>query len=77
MTSILNTITASEYGAQVAHTLDSDVAVIEFANGRFIIADVSDMAEFDEIMPLCNPVKFADDIARSDRIERMAAKYAA
>ena len=77
MTTILDTINATEAGASIALGLGDDVAVVEFANGRFIIADVSDLAGYDEIMPLSSPVKFRDDIPRADRIARMVAKYRA
>ena len=75
MTTILNTIDAIEVGAVIAHDLGDDVAVVQFANGRFIIADVCDMAEYGEIMPLSNAVKFSDDVSRDERIARMIAKY--
>ena len=77
MSTILNTINAIEAGAAIAHDLGDDVAVVEFANGRFVIADVSDMAEYGEIMPLSNAFKFSDDISRAERIARMVAKYRA
>ena len=77
MTTILNTINAIEAGATIAFDLGDDVAVVEFANGRFIIADVSDMAEYGEIMPLSNAFKFSDEISRAERIARMVAKYRA
>ena len=75
MTTILNTINAIEAGATIAFDLGDDVAVVEFANGRFIIADVSDMAEYGEIMPLSTAFKFSDEISRAERIARMVAKY--
>ena len=72
---ILDTIDATEAGATIAHDLGDDVAVVEFANGRFVIADVCNMAEYGEIMPLSNAVKFRDDISRAERIARMIEKY--
>ena len=77
MTTILNTVTATDTGAKIVFDLGDDVAVVEFGNGRMVIADVSDMVSYDEIMPISNAFKFSDEVSYDDRIARMVAKYRA
>lgn len=74
MTIAIEIINAHDTGAAIVHDLGDDMAVVEYANGRFTIADVSDLTDFGEIMPITGATKFAS-ADRDANIAAMVAKY--
>jgi len=75
MTINIQTIAAEDIGADIVHDLGDNMAVVEYENGRMVIADVEDMEEFGEFTPISNATKFREDVLREDRIAYMVAKY--
>jgi len=70
-----DTVTATEVGAKIIHDFGDDMAIVEYANGVMVIADVEDFAQFGDFNKVGNAVKFKNDMDRNARIAVMIAKY--